>query len=159
MTALDLLTGKSGEPTSVRTVSDLAHLFAKADLGDDRVVYRTYGMSGEDTDLPELRWATTVIEPGDVNGEPFMTRGHIHLKPERGEWMMTLRGTGELRLVDRRDEPPSTIVEAMSPGSVHMIHGSQAHRVANTGPDSLAFVVVWLSDCGHDYAAFTKERP
>lgn len=152
MTALALLTGRSGEPTSVRTVGDLAHLFAKADPGDDRVVYRTYGMSGEDTEQPELRWATTVIEPGDVNGEPFMTRGHVHLKRERGEWMMTLRGTGELRLKGESWLQP----ESMCPGSVHMIDGTLAHRVVNTGSEPLAFVVVWLSDCGHDYSAFAE---
>jgi hypothetical protein len=27
-----------------------------------------------------------------------MNRGHILLEPERGEWRMTLRGVGELRL-------------------------------------------------------------
>lgn len=149
MTSLHLHSGISGEPTSVRTVRDLAHLFAGADPSDERIVYRTYGMSGEDTEQPELRWATTVIEPGDVNGEPFMTRGHIHLKPERGEWMMTLRGTGELRLVDPRSR--ASFCEPMAAGSVHNINGALAHRVVNTGSESLAFVVVWLSDCGHNY--------
>lgn len=153
MTSIDLLTGRSGEPTSVRTVRDLAHLFTHADPSDERVVYRTYGMAGEDTEQPELRWATTVIEPGDVNGEPFMTRGHVHLKPERGEWMMTLNGSGELRL-KRCGEGGGWLVhpEPMRAGSVHMIDGALAHRVVNTGSEPLAFVVVWLSDCGHDYA-------
>ena len=75
MTPIDLLSGISGEPTSVRTVRDLAHLYADVDPADVRVVYRTYGMAGEDTDEPELRWATTVIEPGDVSGQPFMPAG------------------------------------------------------------------------------------
>jgi glucose-6-phosphate isomerase len=147
MTSVNLATGRSGEPTSVRTVRDLAHLFPNADPSDDRVVYRTYGMSGEDTDQPELRWATTVIEPGDVNGQPFMTRGHAHVKPERGEWMMTLSGTGELWLKGDSWHAP----KPMRPGSIHMIDGALAHRVVNTGQDPLAFIVVWLSDCGHDY--------
>lgn len=145
---LDFESGTSGSPTSVRRVRDLARLFPNADPDDDRIVYQTFGMSGEDTDEPHLRWATTVIEPGNVNGEPFMTRGHIHLNRDRGEWMMTLRGVGELRL---KRPGESVVVETMQPGSVHLIDGSQAHRVVNTGAEPLAFVVVWLSDCGHDY--------
>lgn len=146
---LDFESGTCGTPTSVRRVRDLARLFPDADPDDDRVVYRTYGMSGDDTEQPALRWATTVIEPGDVKGEPFMTRGHSHVNPDRGEWMMTLRGTGELLL---KQPGQAVATQAMRPGSVHLIDGSLAHRVLNTGQEPLAFVVVWLSDCGHDYA-------
>ena len=69
--------------------------------GDRRVVYRTYGLPGHDREDPELLYASTVIEPGHVEDEFFMTRGHFHIKPERGEWMLTLRGEGALVLRDR----------------------------------------------------------
>lgn len=121
--------------------------------GDSRVVYRTYGMSG-DLETPELLYATTVLEPGEVNGECFMTRGHFHVKPERGEWMLTLRGAGSLVLRDRNG---SAWTEPMGPGSVHLIDGRHAHRVANTGDEPLVFVVTWLADCGHDYDAILCE--
>jgi len=145
---IDFANGTSGAPTGTRTVAELANVFGMQESDDDRVVYRTYVMEGGDTDEPELRWSTTVIEAGEANGRRFMTRGHVHLKPERGEWMMTLGGSGELRL---KRPGKAVAIEAMQPGSVHLIDGSFAHRVVNTGAEPLVFVVVWLSDCGHDY--------
>ena len=143
-----------GEPTSVRTVQDLREAWATTpDASDERVVYRTYGLGG-DLETPELLYATTVLEPGDVEGECFMTRGHFHTKPERGEWMLTLGGQGQLVL---RDRDGKAWAEPMSEGSVHLIDGRHAHRVANTGDEPLVFIVTWLADCGHDYETVRRE--
>ena len=153
---LDFSDGRidGGEPTSVRTVQDLRGMWADApEEGDTRVVYRTYGMSG-DLETPELLYATTVLEPGDVHGECFMTRGHFHVKAERGEWMLALSGRGQLVL---RDREGAAWTEPMEPGSVHLIDGRLAHRVSNTGEVPLVFVVTWLADCGHDYETILRE--
>lgn len=153
---LEFSDGRVGEgaPTSVRTVQDLRGAWASEPAaGDQRVVYRTYGMAG-DRETPDLLYATTAIEPGDVDGECFMTRGHFHTKPERGEWMLTLRGSGSLVL---RDRDGQAWTEKMEAGSVHMIDGRHAHRVANTGDEPLVFVVTWLADCGHDYETIMRE--
>src|SRR4051812_5790251 len=104
---LDFLSGRfdEGEPTSVRTVQDLKEIWRTSpDPKDQRVVYRTFGMPGAAREIPALLYASTVIEPGDVHGECFMTRGHYHLKPEREEWMLTLRGKGSLLLKPRDGE-------------------------------------------------------
>lgn len=124
------------------------------EAGDERVVYRTYGMVAADSSAPEMLYASTVIEPGDVHGECFMTRGHFHTDPLRGEWMLTLRGSGSLVL---RDRDGKAWTESMGTGSVHMIDGRHAHRVANTGDEPLVFVVTWLADCGHDYETILRE--
>jgi glucose-6-phosphate isomerase, archaeal len=142
-------------PTSERTVSDLAPIWRQAPKEDDeRVVYRTYGMPGHDREDPELLYASTVIEPGRVEDEFFMTRGHFHIKPERGEWILTLRGEGALVL---RDRAGNAWTEALAPGRVQLIPGHLAHRVVNTGSEPLAFVVTWLADCGHDYETIARE--
>lgn len=154
---LDFMTGcfEAGEPTSVRNVQDLRDVWqSEPDPKDLRTVYRTFGMPGHDREAPDLLYSATVIEPGDVHGECFMTRGHFHQNPERGEWMLTLRGVGQLIL---RDRAGKAWTEAMQRGSVHLIDGRHAHRVANTGPEPLVFVVVWLADCGHDYETILKE--
>ena len=144
-----------GEPTSVRTVQDLKEIWETAPDSDDRrVVYRTYGMPGGDRESPDLLYASTVIEPGDVNGEFFMTRGHFHVKPERGEWMLTLRGSGKLLLRDREGAVWS---EDLRTATVHLIDGRHAHRAVNVGTEPLVFVVTWLADCGHDYEAIRRE--
>ncbi|MEQ1932614.1 MAG: glucose-6-phosphate isomerase family protein, partial [Fimbriimonadaceae bacterium] len=154
---LDFRDGRfdEGEPTAVRTVRDLREIWqTEPDPADDRVVYRTYGLPGADQDQPDLLYASTVIEPGDVHGEYFMTRGHFHVKSERGEWMLTLRGCGALVLRDRAGKSWS---EPLSLGSVNLIDGRFAHRVVNTGIEPLVFVVTWLADCGHDYETIHRE--
>ncbi|MEQ1821401.1 MAG: glucose-6-phosphate isomerase family protein [Fimbriimonadaceae bacterium] len=154
---LDFLSGRfdDREPTSVRTVQDLREIWqTQPDPSDNRIVYRTYGLPGADSDQPELLYASTVIEPGDVRGEYFMTRGHFHVKPERGEWMLTLSGDGALLL---RDRAGRAWTEPLKPGSVNLIDGRYAHRVVNTGTRPLVFVVTWLADCGHDYETILRE--
>lgn len=137
---------------SRRTLRDLASLFrdsrALEGMDLDQVVYETHGCPGEVEGPPRLLYATTVLYPGQVGGEYFMTRGHFHLDPTRGENILTLRGQGALILMDREGK---TWKEDMAPGSVHDINGHHAHRVANTGDEPLVFYVTWLSDCGHEY--------
>lgn len=137
-------------PVSVRTLGNLAEVFDTKPDPDraDEVVYRIYGDASEDQQHGQLLYATTVLEPGEVNGEFFMTRGHFHVKPERGEFMLTLSGSGLLVLMDRER---SQSTEPMRAGSIHNIDGRYAHRVVNTGTEPLTFLVVWMSDCGHDY--------
>jgi len=133
---------------SVRTLGELAAIFAGQISNPEQVVYETHGCPGEVEGPTRLLYATTVIHPGDVDGEYFMTRGHFHTNPERGELMFTLKGTGALILMDRNRK---TWSEPMSPGSVHDVDGRHAHRVANTADELLVFLVAWMSDCGHDY--------
>ena len=140
------------EPVAIRRLGDLAEIFRTTVPKNraDEIVYRIYGDTSIDSEEAKLLYAVTVLEPGTVGDEYFMTRGHFHTKPERGEWMMTIRGQGELWLMDRQR---NSRTESMTVGSVHNIDGRFAHRVVNTGNESLVFMVVWLSDCGHDYEA------
>lgn len=153
---LDFSTGRfdGAPPQTRRTVGELGSIFADSrGVDPDTLVYETFGSAPEVEGPPSLLYATTVIQPGDVNGEFFMTRGHFHTNPERGEFMTTLQGEGALLLMDRER---NTWTVPMSAGSVHHIDGRYAHRVANTGDVPLVFLVVWMSDCGHDYEAIRQ---
>lgn len=143
---LDLATGRyDGPPTAVKRVGDVFGTH------DDRIAYEIYGEPNQDDlDPPKLLHATTILHPGRVDGRPFMTRGHFHVKPERGELCLTLAGEGVLLLVDRDGQ---TRQERMAPGTVSDIDGRWAHRVVNTGDVPLVFFVAWMSDCGHEYGA------
>lgn len=160
MDRLNLQTGvfEGLAPQSRRTLGDLAPLFrdqsALNEMDLAQVVYETHGCPGEIEGPARLLYATTVLYPGQVGGEYFMTRGHFHLDPTRGENMITLRGQGALILMDREGK---TWKEDMAPGSVHDIDGRHAHRVANTGEEPLVFYVTWMSDCGHDYGSILKD--
>jgi glucose-6-phosphate isomerase len=101
-----------------------------------------------------LFWGTTVIEPGLVGDEYFMTHGHFHAKRECAEYYGCIEGNGMLILMDTARR---TWGEWMAPGTLHYIPGSIAHRVANAGQTQLKFTACWPSDAGHDYAAIQQE--
>ncbi|MGO8720879.1 MAG: glucose-6-phosphate isomerase family protein [Acidobacteriaceae bacterium] len=101
-----------------------------------------------------LYWGRTVLRPGKVGDEYFMTKGHFHRVRNRAEYYLTVQGTGALLLMD---EAGKTRYETMSPGSVHYIPGCTAHRVANTGETPLIFSACWPSDAGYDYETIERD--
>ena len=46
-----------------------------------------------------LFWGSTVIEPGFVGDEYFLTKGHFHAVRNRAEYYVTVQGTGALILM------------------------------------------------------------
>jgi glucose-6-phosphate isomerase len=140
---------------ATKTLGDLAAIFHDADsfrrMDESTVVYRVQwaepvaqGTSGG------LFWGSTIIQPGRVGDEFFMTHGHFHAKRDRGEYYGAIGGKGLLVLVD---EDRAIRTEAILPGSLHFIAGGLAHRVVNTGDEPLLFWACWPSDAGHDYAS------
>lgn len=155
MTRVDFASGVIDGPgivTARRTLGELGGLFedqeALAQLAPSTAVYETYGFPEPHSGPAVLLAATTVLYPGRVGREAFMTRGHFHVDPTRGESCLTLRGSGVLLLRDRSGTDERV---EMTPGSLTMIDGRFAHRVANVGDEPLVFLVTWMSDCGHDY--------
>ncbi|MCX6924565.1 MAG: glucose-6-phosphate isomerase [Verrucomicrobia bacterium] len=141
---------------STRKLAQLTALFqdqgAVQQMDPSTPVYTTYSLP--ETGLPELLYSTTILFPGRVGAEYFMTRGHFHVDPNRGEFNLTLRGKGAMILMDR-DRRMS--FEPMTPGSIHNLDGRLAHRVANVGNEPLIFLCVWMSDCGHDYETIASD--
>jgi glucose-6-phosphate isomerase, archaeal len=153
-----LLSGES-IGNAVRCIKDLKGFFGDeaARLTHDpaQVVYRvqTFCPVGEGT-AGGLFWGTTFIEPGTVGGEYFMTKGHHHADRNRSEFYLTVAGSGALILMN---ENRRTRFEPMSPGTLHYIPAHTAHRVANVGESTLAFLACWPSDAGHDYESIAAQ--
>lgn len=95
-----------------------------------------------------LFFGVSILEPGTVGGEFFMTRGHFHAKRDRGEYYWGDSGEGLLILMT---EDRKSRVELVKPGSLHYIPGHTAHRLVNTGTSQLRVGACWPSDAGHDY--------
>ncbi len=158
---IDWRTGAlSGERVvcSIKKLSQLKRLFLHpeiaAGMDPETLVYRVeYWLPVAEGTTGGLFWGTTVIEPGKVGDEFFMTHGHFHAVRDRAEFYATIRGEGALILMG---EDGRTRFEPMRPGSLHYIPGSTAHRVANTGSEPLVFAGCWPSDAGHDYTAIQK---
>jgi glucose-6-phosphate isomerase len=143
---------------SVKTIGQLENIFANEEarraMDPSAVVYRVQAWCPvpEGTEGAQF-WGSTVIEPGLVDSEFFMTHGHFHRKRDRTEYYATVEGEGALILMD---ETRKTWMEPMSPGSLHFIPPNVAHRVANSGKVPLRFAACWPSDAGHDYDAIRQ---
>ena len=138
---------------SEKTLAQLEGIFgdneALRSMDPKTVVYRVQAWCpvAEGTEGAQF-WGSTVVQPGRVANEYFMTHGHCHLKRDRTEFYGTIEGQGALILMDQYR---NTRMELMSPGSLHFIPSNTAHRVANIGDIPLRFVACWPSDAGHDY--------
>ena len=143
---------------SVKTLGQLKNIFlnepARVAMDPNTVVYRVQAWCPvpQGTEGAQF-WGTTVIEPGFVDTEYFMTHGHFHEKRNRTEYYATVEGEGALILMD---ESRKTWMEPMFPGTLHFIPPSVAHRVANTSTVPLRLVACWPSDAGHDYAVIRQ---
>lgn len=153
--------GMSGAPVqeSAKKLGDLKGTFSDAAafalLNPETEVYRVRwwapiapGSEGG------LFWGVTILQPGKVGEEYFMTHGHFHANRTRAEYYTPVRGHG---LLIRMDEQRRTWAEAMAPGTLHSINGHHAHRVVNVGDEPLIFWACWGSDAGYDYATI-RER-
>lgn len=144
---------------SVKTLGELAGLFRDAraygTMDPKRMVYRVRAWTpvpaGEEGGL---FWGVTLLEPGKVGDEYFMTHGHFHANATRAEYYAAVSGQGILL---RMDAQRKTWGEAMKGGTIHYIRGEHAHRVVNVGAEPLIFWACWGSDAGYNYGAI-RER-
>lgn len=141
-----------------KTLGDLANVF------HDHAAHATFDPAGEIYRVRSwmpvvsgteggLFLGMTVLQPGKVGDEYFMTHGHFHANPTRAEYYATVSGSGMLIRMDRERR---TWGEPMAPGSLHYIQGEHAHRVANTGSVPLVFWACWGSDAGYDYETIAE---
>lgn len=100
-----------------------------------------------------LYWGVTILQPGKVGDEYFMTHGHFHANRTRSEYYAAVAGNGILL---RMGAQRKTWGEAMSPGTLHYIRGEHAHRVVNVGNEPLIFWACWGSDAGYNYGAIRQ---
>ena len=155
-TSVDWLTGElqgEGIQESVTTLGKLAGLFqdeaARQVMNPETVVYRVrYWHPVAEGTEGGLFWGATILQPGRVGDEYFMTRGHSHVVSNRAEIYATVRGAGLLLLMGEDGE---VTTQPMTPGSVHYIPGMTAHRTINIGEEELVFLASWPSDAGHAY--------
>lgn len=90
----------------------------------------------------------SVLEPGKVGDEYFMTRGHLHVKADRAELYLGLTGRGVL-LLETLDGESEAI--PMGPGEAVYAPGHWVHRSINVGTERFATLFCFAADAGQDY--------
>lgn len=144
---------------STRTLGELSGLFADENarrrLPPGTLAYTVAAHFPVSEGTPGgLFFGVSILEPGKVGDEFFMTRGHFHALRDRGEYYWGESGEGLLVLMT---EDRKWRVENVRPGSLHYIPGHTAHRLVNTGRAQLRVGACWPSDAGHDYAAIAEK--
>lgn len=134
-----------------RRLSDLAGYFL-TDPDTDTNVYSVHEIRVPATNN-NLLSCTTVLEPGKVGDEFYMTKGHFHATRDRAEIYLTLSGEGLLVMAL---EDGTTVTREMRPGIANYVPGHWAHRSVNTGDEPLVFYAVYIGDAGYDYATIAE---
>jgi glucose-6-phosphate isomerase, archaeal len=142
-----------------RRLSEMGRAFANAEAvasllgqGQDPVIYRSFG-HGAPEQAGHLAHLTTIILPGVVGDEYYMTRGHYHLK-DSAEVYLGMAGIG-LMVMQARDGRLQ--VEELVKNKTVYVPPGWAHRTVNTGPQELIFLAVYFSDAGHDYRSIEEQ--
>jgi glucose-6-phosphate isomerase len=121
-------------------------------LPSDPLIYEVYEMRRPEV-AGELLHGITIIHPGRVGNEFFMTKGHYHAVRETAEIYYCLHGRGLLLM---ETEEGDWVAEEFSPGRVVYAAPCWAHRSINTGTDDLVVFFAYPGHAGHDYATIEQ---
>jgi glucose-6-phosphate isomerase len=144
----------------LRSLSDLKGQFYDQEAyerslsADDTLVYEVYEVKRPEVS-GELSLGISIVHPGKVSNEYFMTKGHFHNTLNTAEVYYCLKGEGQLVM-----ETPEGdwAVERLYPGRVLYVPPRWAHRSVNTGTDQdLVTFFVYPSHAGHDYETIERQ--
>ena len=146
---------QNAEIKSERKISEMKDEFLYGDLIDANAHDIVYEVSCTDVKKQpgSLLQAITVIHPGDVGGELFMTKGHYHKDEMCDEIYICMSGKGALIL---QDENEANVVE-LTPGVSAYIPGKYGHRTVNISDEDFVFMSVWPGSSVYDYGRTKKE--
>lgn len=121
---------------------------------DDSVHYEVFEIK-RPHEAGEMLQGVSVIHPGKVGDEYFMTKGHFHEVLETGEVYYCLRGQG--MMVMETPEGDASVLE-FRPGDVLYVLPRWAHRSVNTSPtEDLVFYFVYPGNAGHNYGTIEQQ--
>lgn len=137
----------------VRRLSDMKGFYADSEaekrmIADgDPVLYEMLEVTPPE-EPGNLTYCTTVLYPGKVGEEYFMTKGHIHVIRGTAEVYYFTHGEGVLVCETPEGEVSEQRVVA---GDVAYVPAGWAHRTINIGNDNLVFFAIYPAGAGHDY--------
>lgn len=113
----------------------------------DPLVYEFYELGCPER-KGDLSFGTSIIYPGKVGNEYYMTKGHFHTILDTAEVYWCLSGEGYMIMENPKGD---TIEMPMKPGVAVYVPRSYAHRTVNTGSENLVVFWTFQADAGHDY--------
>jgi glucose-6-phosphate isomerase len=128
--------------------------YAKMIAGEDQLIYEVYEIKRPEV-VGELLMGISIVHPGKVGKEFFMTKGHFHSVLETSEVYYCLRGEGYMVM-----ETPegATSVKALAPGEVLYVPPRWAHRsVCTSRLEDLVTFFTYPGNAGHDYGTIERQ--
>ena len=114
---------------------------------NDSLVYEFYEVGAPERP-GDLAFGTTILYPGKVGDEFFMTKGHFHTVLDTAEVYYALNGEGYMVM----ENPEGDCIEIpLKPGDAVYVPRRYAHRTVNTGCTPLVLFFTFRADAGHDY--------
>jgi len=156
--ALD--TGQShGAAPTKRHLSQMQDMYRDAEAAalrveeGDPLVYEFYEL-GAPQNPSDLAFGTSILYPGKVGDEYFMTKGHFHTILDTAEVYYCLAGKGGMLIENPEGD---TAFFAFTPGQALYVPKRYAHRSVNTGTERLVTFFAFRGDAGHNYGAIETE--
>jgi len=104
----------------------------------------------------DLHYGIGMLMPGQIGGEYYMTKGHLHSWREAAEFYIGLTGEGMMLLEDEASGEGRLV--PLRPHQVVYVPGHTAHRTMNVGETPLTYLGVYPARAGHDYKAIAKNN-
>jgi glucose-6-phosphate isomerase len=128
--------------------------FEKMLQQEDTLVYEVYEVKRPEVE-GELALGISVVHPGQVGAEFFMTKGHFHSVLGTAEVYYCLQGEGFMVMETPEGD---TSVAALRPGTVLYVPPRWAHRsVCTSRQGDLVTLFVYPSHAGHDYGTIEQQ--
>lgn len=144
----------------VRTLSSMQGQYLDRDaynaLRDrgDPALYEVYEIK-RPAQAGESMFGLSVLHPGKVGTEYYMTKGHWHQVLDTGEVYHCLQGEGMIVMETPEGE---WAVEPVRPGRVLYVPPRWAHRSVNTSASQdLVTLFVYPANAGHDYGTIEQQ--
>ena len=120
---------------------------------DDRVIYEVYEVKRPEVE-GEFLMGISIVHPGKVGNEFYMTKGHFHTILDTAEIYYCMRGEGYMVMETPEGE---TNVEPLKPGSVLYVPPRWAHRsVCTSRQEDLVTFFAYPGNAGHDYGTIEQ---
>lgn len=117
---------------------------------EDSIIYDVYEVKRPETS-GELLHGLSIVHPGQVGNEHFMTKGHFHEVLATAEIYYCLQGEGYMVM---QTPDGDFAAEPLKPQSVLYVPPCWAHRSVNTSLTSdLVTFFIYPANAGHDYGS------
>lgn len=149
---------KHAESTK-RYLSQMRDMYGDTEAADrilateDPLIYEFYELGCPERP-GDLAFGTTILYPGKVGDEYYMTKGHFHTQLETAEVYYTLSGEGYMVMEDPEGH---TIELPLNSQEAVYVPRRYAHRSINTGKEPLILFFTFAADAGHDYGTIEKK--